>query len=62
MASDRTKTIDEIDDISEMVQAMDALGIPFKGLKTLDDMKDRVRTELKQSLDKPSWTAGQVRL
>ena len=59
MASGRTKTID---DLSEMVQVMAALDIPFKGLKTLDDMKDRVRTELNQSLDKPSWTAGQVRL
>ena len=62
MASGRTKTIEEIDDLSDMFQAMAALGIPCKGLQTLDQMKDRVRTELNQSLNRPSWTAGQVRL
>ena len=62
MASGRTKTIEEIDDLSDMFHAMAALGIPSKGLQTLDQMKDRVRTELNQSLDKPNWTAGQVRL
>ncbi len=61
MASGKTKTIDEIDDLSEMFQAMAALGISCKGLQTLDQMKDRVRTELNQSLNKPNWTAGQVR-
>ena len=67
MASGRAKTIEEIDDLSDMFQAMaasyyTALGIPCEGLQTLDQMKDRVRSESNQSLDKPSWTAGQVRL
>ena len=61
MASGKTKTIEEIDDLSDMFQAMTALGISCKGLQTLDEMKTRVRTELKQSVNKPSWTAGQVR-
>ena len=61
MASGKTKTIEEIDDFSDMLEAMTALGISCKGLKTLDEMKARVRTELKQSENKPSWTAGQVR-
>ncbi len=61
MASGKTKTIEEIDDLSEMFQAMEALGISCKGLQTMDQMKDRVKTELNQSLNKPSWTAGQVR-
>ena len=61
MASRKTKTIEEIDDLSDMFRAMAALGISCKGLQTLDQMKTRVREELNQSVNKPSWTAGQVR-
>ena len=61
MASSKAKNIQEIDDLSEMFQAMAALGISCKGLKTLDEMKARVRGELNASDEKPSWTAGQVR-
>ena len=60
MASGKSKTIDEIDDIADMFQAMEALGISCKGLKTLQEMKDKVKDELHQSAKKPSWTAGQV--
>jgi len=60
MAASGTKTIDEIDDISEMFPAMAALGISCKGLKTLDQMRAKVKEELNLSKDKPSWTAGQV--
>ena len=60
MASGKSKTIDEIDDMSDMFQAMAALNISWKGLKTLQQMKDRVKDELHQSANKPSWTAGQV--
>jgi len=60
MAAKRTKTIDEIDDISEMFPAMAALGISCKGLKTMDEMKAKVKEELNPSAHKPSWTAGQV--
>ncbi|XP_067036384.1 uncharacterized protein [Acropora muricata] len=56
MATGTQKTIDEIDDIMEMAQAMNALGISCKGLKTLDQMKDKV-TSLHQTANKPSWTA-----
>ena len=60
MASSKTKTIDEIADLIEMGQAMLALGISSKGLKTLDEMKNRVKDKLRQSANSPSWTAGQV--
>ena len=62
MAAGKTKSIYEIDDIAEMFQAMAALDISCKGLKTLDDMKSRVRDELGQSEKTPVWTAGQVRM
>lgn len=62
MASGRTKAIEEIDDILEMSQAMAALGISLNGLKTLDQMKAKVKEELNVSEDQPSWTAGQVRI
>ena len=38
MASCKTKNIQEIDDLPEMFEAMAALGISCKGLKTLDEM------------------------
>ena len=61
MASGEPKTIAEIDDVSDMVEVMAALGISCEGLQTLEEMKTRVRTELKESVAKPCWTAGQVR-
>ena len=60
MASGKSKAIDEIDDIGDMFQAMTALGISWKGLTTLQQMKAQVKRELHQSAKKPSWTAGQV--
>lgn len=60
-ACGKSKTIEEIDDLSDMVQVMAALGISWKGLKTMDEMKSRVKTKLNQSVEKPGWTAGQVR-
>ena len=62
MASCRTKTIEEIDDVPEMVEVMKAFGISCSGLKTLDEMKAKVKEELNPSIDKPSLTAGQVRI
>ena len=62
MASGKSQTIDEIDDVVEMIQVMMALGISFKGLRTLDQMKTRMKEELNQSVEKPSWTPGQVRI
>ena len=62
MASSEAKNIQEIDDLPEMFQAMAALGISCKGLKTLDEMKAKVKEELNATVDKPSWMAGQVRI
>lgn len=61
MASGKAKKIDEIEDMMEMLETMRALGISWKGLKTLEEMKARVRDVLHESQKKPSWTAGQVR-
>ena len=41
---------------------MEAFGISCSGLKTLDEMKAKVKEELNPSVDKPSLTAGQVRI
>ena len=60
MAASRTKTIEEIDDIPDMVQAMAALGISCTRLKTLDEMKAKVKAELNASKDKHYWTVRQV--
>ena len=62
MASSRTRTIDEIDDISEILQVIAALGISWRGLNTLDEMKAKVKEELNATVVKPSWMAGQVRI
>ena len=62
MATCKAKTIEEIDNIMEMCQTMTALGISCEGLKTLDQMKAKVRETLNPSDDEPSWTAGQVRI
>ena len=59
MASGRKKTIDEIENILEMVQAMKALGISCEGLKTLEEMKARVKAKADKT---PDWTSGQVRI
>ena len=53
--------IDKIDDIMEMAKTMATLKIPSKGLKTLEQMKAKVKETL-QSLEKnSSWTAKEVR-
>ena len=48
MAAGKTKSINEIDDIGEMVEATAALDISSKGLQTLQDMKDRIKTTIDQ--------------
>ena len=62
MACSSTKTIDEIDDLYEMVKIMEALDISSRGCKTLDELKTQVITTLNQSQTKPNWAAGQVRI
>ena len=57
------KDIDAIDDILEMAQAIASLGVSSKGLRTLDEMKTRVKETLRISeKKKSSWTAKKVRL
>ena len=53
--------IDKIDDIVEMVNILATLKVPFKGLKTLDQMKAKVKETLQSSEKKSSWTAKEVR-
>ena len=53
--------IDKIDDIVEMVNIMATLKVPFKGLRTLDQMKAKVKETLHSSEKKSSWTAKEVR-
>ena len=55
------KEIDAIDDIVEMGRMMTSLGISSKGLRTLDEMKLRVKETLRLSKKKSSWTAKEVR-
>ena len=53
--------VDKIDDILEMANTMAALKIPSKGLKTLEQMKAKVKETLQSSEKKSSWTAKEVR-
>ena len=55
------RDIDKIDDIVEMANIMATLKIPSKGLKTLDQMKAKVKETLQSSERKSSWTAKEVR-
>ena len=55
------KEIDEIDDMIDMVRTMTSLGVSSKGLRTLDEMKQRVKETLRLSETKSSWTAKEVR-
>lgn len=40
--------INEIDDFSEMLNILKILGVPKKGLKSLDEMKDKAKEKLRQ--------------
>ena len=53
--------IDKIDDIVEMVNILATLKVPFKGLKTLDQMKAKVKETLHSLEKKSRWTAKEVR-
>lgn len=54
--------IDKIDDIMDMVRTMTVMGVSSKGLRTLDEMKEKVKETLKMSQKKSSWTAKEVRI
>ena len=53
--------VDKIDNIVEMANTMATLKIPSEGLKTLDEMKAKVKETLRSSEKKSSWTAKEVR-
>ena len=61
MACGKAKSIDEMDMV-EMFGTMQALGVSFEGVNTLDEMRSRVRTVLNQAAKTSSWSAGQVRV
>ena len=44
-----TPDIDKIDDLADMLSIMESLKIPSKGLKTLDEMKEKVKKKLQSS-------------
>ena len=52
--------IDGIDNIVDMVLTMASLGVSSNGLRTLDEMKDRVKYTLATSENKPICTAKEV--
>ena len=60
MATSKPNNIDEIHNIGEMVEVMNALGISCGGLTSMDEMRKRVKDKLHQSEEEPSWTAGEV--
>ena len=60
MAAGKQKSLDEIEDFEEMIPLMKDLGISAKGLTSLEQMKDHIRTTLDQSSKLASWSAGQV--
>ena len=56
-----TPDIDKIDNIVDMADIMRTLKISSKGLKTLDEMKSKVKETLQSSAKNSSWTAKEVR-
>ena len=62
MALWKTKNIDEIDNVWEISEVMKVPEVSSKGLKTLGEMKDRVRAELDlvDADNTPSWIEGEV--
>lgn len=62
MAAQKTKSIEEIKNLKQMIALMEALGISSDDFTSVDEMKNRLRAELQNSLKKRSWTAGKVRI
>ena len=58
MATGKAKTIDEIDNMKEMFDVMEALEISNPDLQKLDEMKSRAKSEFGQLLSISRWTAG----
>lgn len=60
MATGKAKTIDEIDNMKEMFDVMEALEISCPDLQKLDEMKSRAKSEFGQLLSISRWTAGEA--
>ena len=62
MADSGGKTIDEIDDLFELVNHMSMLGIKWKGLglNTLKELKDHAKQELSKRNKTQGLSAGKV--
>lgn len=60
MATGKAKTIDEIDNMKEMFDVMEALEISYPDLQKLDEMKSRAKSEFGQLLSISRRTAGEV--
>ena len=60
MTTIKAKTIDEIDNMKEMFDVMEALEISYPDLQKLDEMKNRAKSEFGQLLSISRWTAGEV--
>lgn len=53
--------IDAIDDLEDLFHIMASIGVSSKGLKTLDELKDRVKGALKMYEKSSGWTGKEVR-
>ena len=64
MADSDGKTIDEIDDLFELVNHMNMLGIKGKGLglNTLEELKVHAKQELSKRIETQGLSAGKVRM
>ena len=60
MAAGKGKSLDEMEDLKEMILLMREFGISAKGLKSMKEMKDHFRTTLDQSTKLAGWSPGQV--
>ena len=56
-----TIDIDAIDDLADLLYIMASIGVPWRGLRTLEEMKDRVKGALKIYEKNSGWKAKEVR-
>ena len=60
--SGQQSTIDKIVDLFDMVSFMNRHGIDWKGLNTLEEMKERAKQELRKRNETQGLSAGKVTL
>ena len=56
------KSVDRIDNPTDMIRGMENPGISCEGTKTIDETKTHTEAASKTSLNKARWTAHQVRV